>query len=657
MKKILVSSLMLNATLFAGESVYNIGRVDVVGTTNISRNQTLESIDSEAIKDTNSKNVVEALTTLPGVFLQKSGRKNQTDIRIHGFNSRRIAIYVDGIPVYTPYNKDIDLARYLTYNVAEISVSTGYVSPMFGPNTLGGAVNIVTKKPTKKFEGKIGAGVFSGNGREEHATLGTKQNLFYGLFSVSNYQRDYFTISKKFHGAGMEDGGRRDNSDSKDRQLNLKVGFTPNDTDDYSFNYIEQRAKKGNPFYASNYKGGYEGSSIGFRTRKWRWPKWDETSYYFISKTALGRHLLKTRLYYNKFYNKLINYKDPDLTKEKWTSLYNDYSVGGNVEMDFKINKKQILKVSLMQKNDYHTSSFSKDKQDIHANEETQSIGLEHAWKLNNKLRWILGATYDRNKVLKAEYRKGPNIGEYDKYSSESISPQTVLYYKYSDKTKFYGALGERNNMPSLDQRYSTRFGDAKPNPNLKSEKSMNYELGLEHMINDRHMIKASVYYSSLKDAIENVTLTSGKIQSQNIGKEEHKGVDISIDSFWNNMLSSDFTYGYIDANLVKSANPNVKYIIGIPKHKLSARLKYSPTEKINIIPSVHYESKRYVDNTVNNPTTRPFVLMNLKVSYNISNNFELSAGINNIFDKYYYYTEGYPEAGRNYYANVDYTF
>lgn len=33
-----------------------------------------------------------------------------------------------------------------------ILVSKGYTSVLYGPNTLGGAVNIITKKPTDKLE-------------------------------------------------------------------------------------------------------------------------------------------------------------------------------------------------------------------------------------------------------------------------------------------------------------------------------------------------------------------------------------------------------------------------------------------------------------------------------------------------------------------------
>lgn len=658
MKFSFLGSVVLSTLLYADSSVYDLGRIEVADSNNISQNKTKEVIDEEVIKDTNSKNIVEALTNLPGVSVQKVGRKNQTDIRIRGFTSEFIPIFIDGIPVYTPYDRGTDLSRYTTADVSEVSVSKAYVSPMFGANTLGGAVNIITKKPTKEFEGEIGAGISSGKGREQHLTLGTNQGLYYGLLSISNYERDYFNLSDDFEAAGMEDGGHRDNADSKDRKLNLKVGYTPNDTDEYSFNYIMQRAQKGNPEYASDYESGDEGSRKGWRNRTWRWDDWDKTSYYFISNTVFDKLTIKSRLFYDKFYNELVAYTDDTYTDIDWTSEYDDYSLGGNVELNYKIDKKQDIKLAITQKNDYHTdiSSDEEDK-DIDVEGMTQSLGLEYALKINSKLKWVIGASYDKNKILKAEYRDGTDTGEYDNYSTNAISPQTALYYQYTDDTMFYTTIGQRTNMPSLSQRYSTSFDSMTPNPDLEAEISMNYEIGIEHILNHQHAFKGAIFYSKTKDYIDQVELDDGTDQNQNIGEVEQKGIDFSVDSFWNDKISTNFAYGYVKPKLLKNADPDVNYIIRIPKHTLSARLKYEPTDRLQIIPTVRYESERYVDNTDSSITTKDFILLNIKVSYELAKNLELSGGINNITDEYYYYTEGQPEAGRNYYANIRYSF
>lgn len=653
MKYIWVGSVVLSSLLYAESSVYDLGRIEVIETKDISQNKTSALVDEETIKETESITVVDALQGIPGVSIQKVGKKNLTDIRLRGFENKRIPIYIDGIPVYVPYNRETDLGRYTTYDLTEISVSKGYVSPMYGPNTLGGAVNMITRKPTKEFEGEIGAGVFSGNGQQEFLTIGSNQGKYYGILSVSNYQRDYFNLSDDFKAAGKEDGGRRENSDSEDRKLNIKVGYTPNDTDEYSFNYIMQRAEKGNPFYASDYRGGEEGSRSGWRNRDWRWPEWDKTSYYFISKTALNDFTLKTRFFYDEFYNKL-----EDQTWG-WTSEYDDHSIGANLELDYNINEKQLLKLALFQKNDYHKDISSDDPGlDIEVEGKTQSIGLEHSWKINDKYKWVVGLSYDMNNVKNAEYRNSSgSISTWDNYDTNVFSPQTALYYELSEETTIYGAIGRRSNLPTLSDRYATSDFGYEANPSLKAEISTNYEIGVEHKLGDNHLIKSAVFLTQTKDYIDAVELDNGNDQYQNVGKEEHIGFEVSTDSYWSDNLSTNFAYTYIDSELKESTDSSIKYITSIPKHTLSVYSKYDITNKFSIMPSIRYESERYVDNTVSTPTTRDFMVMDFKTMYHITKQLELATGIKNLFDKYYYYTEGHPTEGRNYYATLRYTF
>lgn len=666
MKYALLGSMVVASLLYADGSVYDLGRIEVVDTSNVSQNKTSAVVDAETIKETESVTVVEALQVIPGISVQVDGKKNQTDVRVRGFNNNRIAVYVDGIPVYVPYDRNTDLSRYTTYDLSEISVSKGYVSPMFGPNTLGGAVNMITKKPTKEIEGEVGAGIFSGNGHQEFLTIGTNQGKYYGILSASNYQRDYFNLSNDFTAAGMEDGGKRENSDSKDKKLNIKVGYTPNDTDEYSFNYIMQRAEKGNPFYASDYQAGDEGEYKGWRTRNWRWPAWDKTSYYFISKTALDDFTLKTRIFYDAFYNKLED------QKWGWTSEYDDYSVGASAELDYKINERQLLKLALFQKNDNHKGisyDGSAQEPDIKVEGRTRSIGLEHSWQINDKFKWVVGLSYDMYAVQKAEYRNNfGGVSTWDNYETNVFSPQTALYYELNKETTIYGAIGRRSNLPTLQDRYSSSFGEDAPNPNLDAELSMNYEIGVEHKIGYDHLIKSAVFFTQTDNYIDGVYVDSALFpafctvgedctQYQNVGKEEHIGFEISVDSYWSDTFSTNFAYTYIDSELKESTVPEIKYITAIPEHTLSFRANYKPMAKLEIIPSVRMESERYVDNEVSTPTTRDFMVMDIKSTYHVTKAFEISAGVKNLFDKYYYYTEGHPTAGRNYYATVRYTF
>lgn len=672
MKYAWLGSMAVASLLYAEGSVYDLGRVEVVDTNDVSQNMTTTTVGVETIEETQSANIVEAIQSVPGVSLEKTGRKNLTEVRIRGFEGRRVPIYIDGIPVYVPYNRETGLGNYTTSDVSEVSISKGYVSPMYGPNTMAGAVNIVTKKPKKELEGEVGAGTFTGNGHEEFLTIGTNQGSYYGLLSVYNYDKDYERMSNDFDATGFgdthwEDGDKRENSSLENLKINLKAGYTPNDTDEYALNFIRQETKKGSPHYAADAEAG----SKSWRTRNWTWPVWDKTSLYFNSSTDFDQFTLKTKLFYDKFKNELQAYdghnKGYKNNNEWFNSVYDDYSFGGSAELDYRINDAQTLKFAYFQKHDHH-KSIDDGESDVKMESITKSLGLEHSWKITDKLKWVVGLSYDMNDIEKAEYRDADgNIGNWPNTDSDIFSPQTALYYDITSDTTVYGVIARRSNLPSLSNRYSNDFGEDVPNPDLDAEIATTYELGLEHKIGYDHLIKTSVFKVITDDYIAGVEVDSADYlsfcevgedceQYQNIGQEEHLGFEFALDSFWSDNFSTNLSYTYIDSELKKAEDENYKNITDVPEHTLTVRAKYNPIARLSIIPMVRYETGRYFD-VEDDYKTSSFTVADLKVTYAMKNGVEISGSVNNIFDENYSYRFGYPEEGRNFYASLRYKF
>lgn len=660
---------LITASVLMGET-YELGKVEVTSQKDISQNPSVEVVSSETIKETEAKTVVEALQSVPSVYADYTGARGESKVRVRGFSSTRVPIYVDGIPIYVPYDHNIDLGRFKTYDLGEIDVSKGYVSPMYGANTMGGAINLITKKPTKALEGEVGAGIFSGNGYEEYATIATKQELYYGLLSVSDIQRDYYRLPSDYESAGHQVGSKRSNSASGDKKLNLKLGYTPNSTDEYSFNYIVQRGDKEQPWFAMA-----QGSTTNNAyNRNWDWKDWDKTSYYVITKTAIGEHYLKTRLYYDEFYNKILFKGTPqsgtqDVVSE--ISEYDDNTLGGVIEGDIKLADNHLLKLSVSEKYDNHKDISSKSLgADIRDESKTLSLGAEYSWQLSDKLTWTLGGSYDKNEITKAEYRNGAGTlvaGEFPKYDTDAFNPQTILTFNATKDLMFYGSISQKSNMPTLKDRYSSKFGDYILSPNLEAEKSLTYEIGTDWAFVEDHHAKVALFYTKTKDYIASVSgLTNADAtlgctgvnckQMQNFDQEEHKGAEITLDSMWNSQLKSTLSYTYIDAKIEESKTANAQYTTDTPKHSYYASLTYSPIHSIDITPIVRHEGKRY--STVSgSEESSAYTVADIRVAYRPVKALELAVGIKNLFDELYYYNSGYVQEGRNYYANVRYSF
>ena len=256
-------------------------------------------LDSEELRRFNRDDVASALNLVPGVTLSTNSR-NETMISVRGFDSRQVPLFIDGIPVYVPYDGYVDFTRFTTADLAAIQVDKGFSSVGFGPNTLGGAINLISRKPVESFEGDVTVGSGSGAERKAAINVGTNQGLWYLQAGASRIRADGFPLSDDFRPTATENGGRRDNARREDSKLSLKLGLTPNATDEYAISYYRQEGEKGQP-----------PSTDPAAARYWRWPYWDKESVYFISNTALGENeFLRIRLYHDSFDNEVNSYTD-----------------------------------------------------------------------------------------------------------------------------------------------------------------------------------------------------------------------------------------------------------------------------------------------------------------------------------------------------------
>lgn len=616
-------------------------------------------ISARRLQEFAKNDVSKAMNLLPGVHLSSVGPRNEAMVYVRGFDLRQVPLLIDGIPVYIPYDGYVDLARFTTFDLAAINVSKGYTSVLYGPNALGGAINLVTSRPVKKFELNGASGWLSG-GYRMNINVGSNLGKFYIQAGASKMNRDSFPLSSKFNATKTEDGEWRNNSYSTDEKYSVKVGYTPGKRSEYALSYAYQHGKKGSPVYT-----GMDTLNSQFKApRYWQWPYWDKQSLYFISHTAIDSlQYIKTRLYYDKFKNQLNSYDDATYTNVSrpyaFKSHYNDYTIGGIVEYGRSFwQQRDIIKATLQYKQDVHRE-YNEGEPERTMSDKTFTAGIENELKLTSRLLLLAGLSYNNRSSLKTQDYNATTkqISDYPSNNNDAVNIQGGLEYRLDVNNSFSASVARKTRFATTKDRYSYRMGTAIPNPDLTAEYALNYELGYKGNFAGNFMVQAALFYSKINNTIlsvSNVKYDSVRkvwqSQLQNVGQSEYVGGEAGLDYLIIDPLRAGVNYTYVKRNNL--TNPGIRFI-DVPEHKLFGYLQYQLPGKFSLQVNTEYNSKRY--STTYGTTTGSFVLLNTRAQVHVWKYFSVESGINNIADVNYSLAEGYPEAGRNYFANLVY--
>jgi iron complex outermembrane receptor protein len=623
---------------------FQLGEVRVSG---ISGKDSTNVLSYQRIEKFNRTDLSNALNILPGVSIANVGPRNESVVYVRGFDLRQVPVFIDGVPVYVPYDGYVDMGRFTTFDLAEINVSKGFASILYGANTMGGAINLVSRKPVSKFEINGRAGIFSGDGYRWNVNAGSRFGKFFYQVGASQLKQQTFPLSSDFKKRRYQQTDDRENAYRDDLKFSVKAGFTPNATDEYVIGYVNQRGKKGNPPYV--------GDDSKIMTRFWQWPKWNKQSLYFISNTAVGeKSKVKTRLYYDTFVNQLFSYDDTTYTKQTrpyaFQSFYDDYTFGGNAEYESRALANNVFKLNVQYKRDMHREhDLGEPVQGYIDN--TMSVGIENTYQITPSIAVIPGVSFNtRNSDKAQEYNATTKeITNFADSKNNAVNAQIGLLWDINTSHSLKGSVARKTRFATIKDRYSYRMGQAIPNPDLGAEVAVNFDVSYLGKIADKLSLQASVFNSNIDDIIQQVdNVQPGRFQLKNAGKARFYGAEAGLDYRVISGLSIGSNYSFIKRK--NKTNPAILFT-NVPEHKVFAYADYSFLKRANILASVEHNSDRY--STSYGTQAKAYTLVNAKASVKLYKFISAEAGLNNIFDVNYSLVEGFPEAGRNFFVNL----
>jgi len=615
----------------------------------------------------------QAVNIAPGVVsnFDANGRRNESDIFVRGFGRWQVPLMLDGVRIYLPADNRLDFARFLTADIAEVQIQKGYASVLDGPGAMGGAINLVTRKPTKALEAE-GSLWTGGRGDAEgwngYAMLGTRQEKYYVQGSANYADRDSWSLSGNYDPTtnSLQPTGQRLSSDSSDSRYNVKAGFTPNNTDEYTFNYIKQLGEKGAPLNIYNNPPVPPNSY-------WRWPYWDVQNTSFLSRTQFGpATYLKTKLYYNTFANGLDAFDDGTYTTQsaagRFRSPYDDHAYGVGIEAGNTQRSNNTLKGALHYRTDVHTEqqinrptnpTLSTTEPLQEQSQNTWSIALEDTYRFSPTVDLVGGISYDSYEITKAEeFNVTRGLFEYPKGGADSFNWQAAAIWRYNTVGEFHASVSDRSRFPVIFELYSTRFGTATPNPDLGPERATNLEVGWKGRVADNVRIEGAIFYSDVRDLIQTIVLSDNTTQTQNVGDGDFYGAEFGIDTQLSPQLNAGFNYTAISRSIHDALLPNLRPT-GVPTNKAFIYAAWRPINRLTITPSLDIAGDRWSDmNTTPVPAipyvrTGGYTLINLSAQYSLARNFDVVLGFKNLSDDNYELAWGFPQPGRSFYVKT----
>ncbi|MFV3127646.1 TonB-dependent receptor plug domain-containing protein [Niveispirillum sp. KHB5.9] len=530
-------------------------------------------------------------------------------------------------------------------------MAKGYASVLDGPGALGGAVNLVTIRPTKEAEAEARGTISFDNdgdyqGYTGFARLGTKQESWYAQARYSRSFTDHWDLPDDFTPTATEDGGERDFSRSRDDRLNLKLGWTPNATDEYAINYTRQEGSKNAPLHVSDALS---------TQRFWSWPQWDIDSMYFLSTTSLGDKVtLKTRAYRTGFDNLLRALDNRNQNSQTlgraFNSYYDDEAWGGSARVEADLGPLAQLGVAAHYRRDRHVEwqqSFPAGSTEPKQTnlEDTYSLALENRMAVAPAITFTLGGSVDWRDLRRAEEygavpgRTGSVLFSYPIKDSRAWNVQGRVDWTVAQDTELHASLSSRTRFPTIFGRFSSRFGGAVSNPDLDAERATQVEVGGVKRLGDV-TLEGAVFHAWLDDAIiafpfiyrtciAAVVCTDNAVsQSRNVGKSEQTGLELSVTAVLSDAVWAGANYTYLARDLDDPSIPAF-HPTGVPRHKGFAYVDWTVTEGVSLVPNVELASSRWTVNTAGTRyyRTGAYALVGLRAEYRVTDALELSAG------------------------------
>ena len=575
----------------------SIDEVVITGSkTEISRKNMPVNISIVTKEEMNEINETAALTSIssriPGVFVTERGvigfgigssSAGQISIRGVSDSNTGILVLVDGSPQYMGIFGHPFPNSYVSSDLERVEIIRGPASILYGSNAMGGVINFITKKPSKEgVSGEAGIGYGSFNTLKYMANVGLKNKNFTMFISFNHDQTD----------------GHRDSSVFKIDNAYVKTGYQINKNISISADY--------------NFAKLYNED-----------PGPENTHSVFIADILRGKASLSLKNTYDLAeggFTGFINYGEHILS-DGWHST--DANYGFSLFEGLKLFEGSVITIGADYKN------FGGKGNNI-PNE------YKDKWVSINEMAGYIVA---RQNIYKIALSAGLRIENNPNYGNELI-PQAGIAYNVFNTGSLKASLSKGFRSPTIMETYLFL-----PNPALKPESILNYELSWEQsLLKNNVSTDFSLFWLEGTNAIEVIPNDAPppNMKRANTGSFTHKGFEIETIIHLLRNLNSEISYSYLNMKTPR---------LGAPENQVFAGLNYK-INKLSFALQANYIGGLYsrLESTfpLLDEVVEDYLLINAGVKYRPLKWTEIYVSAKNLMNKDYQINYGYSMPGIN---------
>lgn len=615
-------------------TVVTVRRVDTAAGVSASKIGRRDIVDSGAHDTTD---VLEGESSLHAV----SGSRGERIFSMRGFSQRQVAVLVDGVPSYIPYDGQVDLRMFPAELVDHISILKGPGSTLYGPNGPGGAVNIVTRRPGT---GPL-AQVMAETGRSNFLqlrgfhSLEVNEKIAYTVHG-GLLRQDSFALSSLFSPQPNQDGVLRTNSDRSAYNLGARVRLTP--------------AARHNLEAGVSFVDGSRGvpPSVAETTPKfWRFSTWRTLN---ITLAHQGEYLAGLKidevLYASLFDNLLDGFDDEtystQLSPLALHSWYHDQIFGGRIRGRYRFRETPWgptdVRLWIGVQHDRH----EKDLEDGSALFIRQRTIVSLTPEV--EARFVEGLSMTVALQVDVE---GPSEGQ---ETAVGLGPLLSLRWDPNRDLTLQLTGARRTRFPTLKERFSSAEGYRKPNPELRPENAWNIGLDASWLVVPGLGVQAAVFDAEVVDLIERVYLGGGVDQMQNIGAARLAGMELALNASPLRWLHLKAGYSFLHARRIDEGR-GTDLLPYKPAHKATVRLRLAPWRWASLATTLAVVGPQDFEHPETGAwgNLGAYVQWNARLSVRPLPWAEMWVAARNLLDANYQTKFGYPDPGRQVFVGL----